>query len=180
MIKRNIVFIGYPLDIEFNKEYENRIALWKSDYDKLNCYNEIIDLGDILSKLFGKEKDNLLELELCNRIMNLIDNSTIAIVDTSMAGHSLFEDYDELYNQLNSYLEKINNRDIKFFLCEPLNFMGKTRYNSVNMEYNKLTKLMNNKVFLFKDIEFTKVSDLKKHENAFIKYALDNIKLIKE
>lgn len=180
MIERNIVFIGYPLDVGLNSEYENRIALWKSDYDKLNSYNEVIDLGDLLNNLFGKEKDNSLELELCNRIMSLIDNNTIAIIDTSIAGYSLFEDYEELYNQLSKHLEKIKNKDIKFFLCEPLNFMGKIRYNSVNMEYNKLIKNMNSKVFLFKDIEFTKVSDLKKHEIAFMEYVLNNIKLIKE
>jgi hypothetical protein len=168
MVKKNIVFIGYPLDLDLNSEYENRIALWKSDYDKLNYYNEVIDLGD------------LLELELCNRIMSLIDNNTIAIVDTSMAGHSLFEDYEELYSQLNKHLEKLKNKDIKFFLCEPLEFMGKIRYNSVKMEYNKLKKIMGKKAFIFKDKEFTKVSDLKKHEKAFIEYVLDNIGLIKE
>ena len=180
MVKRNIVFIGYPLDVGLNCNYENRITLWKSDYDKLNYYNEVIDLSDLLNKLFGKEKDKLLELELCNRIISLIDNNTIAIIDTSMAGHSLFEDYDELYSQLNKHLEKLKNKNIKFFLCEPLEFMGKIRYNSINVEYKKLNKIMKNQVFIFKDIEFTKVSDLKKHENAFIKYVLDNIKLIKE
>lgn len=176
MVKRNIVFIGYPLNVELNSNYENKIALWKSDYDKSNCYNEVIDLGDILNKLFCKEKDKLLELELCNRIMSLIDNNTIAIVDAAFAGHSLFDDYDELYNQLNKQLEKLNNKDIKFFLCEPLEFMGKIRYNSINVEYKKLNKIMKNQVFIFKDIEFTKASDLKKHENAFIEYILDNIK----
>ncbi|MDD4376414.1 MAG: hypothetical protein PHR25_06550 [Clostridia bacterium] len=179
MIKKNIVFIGYPLDIGLNNGYENRIALWKSDYDKLNCYDEVIDLGDILNKLFGKERDKLLELELCNKIMSLIDNNTIAIIDTSMAGHSLFEDYEELYNQLNKHLEKLNNKDIKIFLCEPLNFMGKIRYNSVNKQYNELIKIMKNKVSMFKDKEFTKASDLKKHENSFIEYFLDDIKLIR-
>lgn len=177
MIKKNIVFIGYPLDTDLNSEYENRIALWKSDYDKLNYYNEVIDLGYLLSKLFGKEKDKLLELELCNRIMRLIDNKTIAIIDTSMAGHSLFEDYEELYNQLNKHLEKLNNKDIKFFLCEPLNFMGKIRYNSIGKEYDKLIRMFSKKVFMFKDEEFTKVSDLKKHEFAFMEYILNNIKL---
>lgn len=177
MIKKNIVFIGYPLDTDFNSEYENRIALWKSDYDKLDCYNEVIDLGDLLNKLFGKEKDKILELELCNRIMSLVDNNTIAIIDTSMAGHSLFEDYEELYKQIKKHLEKLNNKDIKFFLCEPLNFMGKIRYNSVGKEYNKLIRIFSKKVFMFKDKEFTKASDLKKHEVAFMEYILDNIKL---
>ena len=180
MIKKNIVFIGYPIDIDLNREYENKIALWKSDYDDLSCYNDVIDLGDLLNKLFGKEKDYLLELELCNRIMNLIDNNTIAIIDTSMAGHSLFEEYEELYNQLNKHLEKLNNKNIIFFLCEPLKFMGKIRYNSANKEYNKLKKIFDKKTYIFIDKKFTKVSDLKNHEYAFLEYVLDNIELMKE
>lgn len=179
MVKRNIVFIGYPLNFDLNCEYENRIALWKSNSDNLNYYEKVIDLGDILNKLFGKEQDNLLELELCNRIMDLIDINTVAIVDTSYAANSLFEEYEELYNQLNKHLKQIN-KDINFFLSEPLKFMGKIRYNSTLKEYHKLIKIMDNKVFLFKDKEFTKINDLKKHENAFIKYILDNIKIVKE
>lgn len=175
MVKKNIVFIGYSLDVDLDCKYENRIALWRNNLDNLNDYEKIVDLGDILSKLFGKEKDNSLELELCSRIMSLIDNNTIAIVDTAFSSHGLFEEYEELYNQLYKYLKQIENKNIKFFLSEPLKFMGKIRYKSVHNEYNSLIKIMGNKVFLFKDKEFTKVNDLKKHENAFNKYISDNI-----
>ena len=50
-------------------------------------------------------KENDLKLELCNRIISLIDGKNVAIVDTALAGESLFESHKELYNQLKIHLE---------------------------------------------------------------------------
>ena len=175
MMKKNIVFIGYPLRVDLSCEYENRIALWKSQYDELNSYKKAVDLGDIMLKLGTKENSKILELELCNRITNLIDNNTIAIIDTAYAAHGLFEDYEELYNQLKQHLKRINNTDVKFFLCQPLKFMGRRRLNYVLKEYVKLEEIFALRVYLFIDNDFVTVSDLKKHEGAFINYVLNGI-----
>ena len=174
-MKKNIVFIGYLLSADLSCEYENRIALWKSPEDNLNSYKKVADLGDIMLKLDTKENNKILELELCNRIMSLIDNNTIAIIDTNYETHGLFEDYKELYNQLKQHLEKINNIDVKFFLCQPLKFMGRRRLNYVLKEYVKLEEIFGLRVYLFIDNNFVTVSDLKKHEEAFINYVLNNI-----
>ncbi len=176
MMKKNIVFIGYPLSADLSCEYENRIALWKSLEDNLNSYKKVADLGDILCKLFDKEKEN--SLELCNRIMSLIDKNTVAIIDTAYAAHGLFEDYEDLYNQLNRHLKRINNTDVKFFLCQPLKFMGRRRLNEVLKEYVKLEEIYGRRVYLFVDNNFVTVSDYKKHEEAFIEYVLNNISKI--
>lgn len=175
MMKKNIVFIGYPLSADLSCEYENRIALWKSPEDNLNAYKKVADLGDIMFKLDTTEKSEILELELCNKIVNLIDYNTIAIIDASYVAHGLFEDYEELYNQLNKHLERINNTDIKFFLSQPLKFMGRRRLNEILKEYVKLEEIFGCRVYLFIDNNFVTVSDLKKHEEAFISYVLNNI-----
>ncbi|MDD4406718.1 MAG: hypothetical protein PHF30_01610 [Bacilli bacterium] len=169
-MKKNIVFIGYPLRVDLSCKYENRIALWKGPYDKLNLYKKVVDLGNILLKLNRNEKSKILELELCNRIMNLIDHNTIAIIDTAYAAHGLFEDYEELYNQLKKHLEKINNTEVKFFLCQPLKFMGRRRLNYVLKEYVKLEEIFGLRVYLFIDNNFVERSNLLEHEKAFIDY----------
>lgn len=176
MKRNNIVFIGYPLDIDLNCDYEKRIALWKSDYDNLSCYEKVVDLGDIMHKTFGKEIDKSLELELCNRIMSLIDKDTVAIIDTFFSGHGLFEKYKALYKQLDMHLEKINNKEIKLFICEPLSWMGKMRYTEMHIEYNILMLIMGNRVFIYKDNESIRVCDINRHLTNFFKYVLDNIK----
>lgn len=176
MKRKNIVFIEHHLsDIDLNCDYEKRIALWKSNYYDLSGFEKVVDLGDIMHKTFGKEIDKSSELELCNRIMSLIDSDTIAIIDTFFSGNGLFKKYKELYNQLNEHLKKIKNEEIKFFLCEPLSFMGKVRYKEINDEYNKLITIVGNRAFLYKDNEGIRVSDINRHLTNFFKYVLDNI-----
>ena len=171
MKEKNIVFIE-KLSTDFNFNVEQRIILWKNEYDKLDGYEKVIDIGDILLKTSDDTKDNSLELELCDRVLSLIDSNTIAIIDTAYAGYSIFEGYKELYNQLKKHLKRINNTDVKFFLCQPLKFMGRRKLNDVLKEYVKLEKILGLRVYLFIDNENLTPDKLNEHEQEFLKYVL--------
>lgn len=167
-MNKNVVFIEDLVSIP-NLKFEQRMALWVTESHNLESFNKIVDIGAILSSLF-EENNGLLEEKLYKMILSIVDVNTIGIVDTAYAGFSLFERHKSLYDALDIHLNEINNKDVRFFLCQPLKFMGRKRFDAVVDEYTNLRNRFPGRVYLFVDNQNTTPDKLIEHECEFLKW----------
>lgn len=174
IIKKNILFLGPAIkNIKFHN-YEKRLVTIVAKYTDYNDYDKVVDLGSTYFN-FIDNKDDLKSIKkICNLITSMIDENTIAIIDTYYLYYSFFSQCEELYTELEKRLKQINNKDLKFFIARFMDGDKRIQYSIKNEE--RLKTILNNNVHTINlDNKLLKKLTPIELENKYIEFIYDKI-----